>query len=112
MNLVCKPSDYYVYSKSFASKYGVRASILMSYLQDILTCEPINVKLEYNHIKMMTGLSKSDIKAEASEIHKNAFFSIDIGEDIIVNQPSNHSSEPVQASITEECDCKSDTLPF
>ena len=36
MNLVCKPSDYYVYSKSFASKYGVRTSILMSYLQDIL----------------------------------------------------------------------------
>ena len=112
MNLVCKPSDYYVYSKSFASKYGVRTSILMSYLQDILTCEPINVKLDYNHIKTMTGLSKSDIKIAALELHKNNFFSIKIGEDIIVNPPSNQSNELIQESTSEECECKSDTLPF
>ena len=115
MNLICKPSDYYVYSKSFASKYGVRASILMSYLQDILTCEPVNVKLDYNHIKTMTGLSKSDIKAAASELHKNNFFSIEIGEEIIVNTPtdsSKQSSELNQESKVEECDLISDTLPF
>ena len=113
MDIFCKPSDYYMYSKTLANKYGVEVAILVSYLYDILECEPVNVKLNYNHIKTMTGLSKSQVKEAAKILQNNNLLSITILDDITISMPKSTEKPCINTDVTEASSViRSDTLPF
>lgn len=83
--IVCKPNDYYLYSKTLAKQYGVYVAILASYLQDTLTCKPDCYKLNLDHISTITGMSKKEIKEAVKVIQNNNLLEVNINNEIIIS---------------------------
>ena len=113
MDILCKPSDYYMYSKTLANKYGVEVAILVSYLYDILECEPVNLKLNYNHIKTMTGLSKAQVKEAAKILQNNNLLSITISDDVIISMPKATEKPCINTGVADASSViYAETLPL